>query len=505
MPRSPVSVAGFLCVFALTGCGSTAQQPGMSRGPEVTGPVPAGNGLGDTRAQAPDGTTGGAIGPGISSGLVVAPQGSTTKAAGTAGGTSGARASSATGKVRTQDTRPVKVGIIYVNNDQGAASAGIDNGNTFTPRRVFEGMVKAYNARGGLGGRKAEPTYVELRSSSTSLSADLEAACSRFVQDVKVAVVLSTIGLYSESFSACLTRGGIPQVAGDYALGDEESMKRAPTLYAPSTLTTDGRMRLLLEQMVAAKRLGPDDRLGVVVEGCSFDLRTYDRTVAPTAKRLGLTIASRADGRCFQSIGDLGGLTSDMQAAVLRFQSDRVNKVLFVSGSVEGNFMLFFATAAESQGYRPGYALTSAAVPAVQEANTPKPQLANAAGLGWIPSIDTTRAPPLLPASKRCLADLREGAGVAPNGPADRYYAFSVCSSVALYDAALKATLGAADKEAIGAAVAQFGTSFLGAAVVSERTDFRNGRRTGPAQGRVFAWGSCGCFEYVGANFPLTS
>jgi hypothetical protein len=38
---------------------------------------------------------------------------------------------------------------------------------------------------------------------------------------------------------------------------------------------------------------------------------------------------------------------------VLDFNSQQVDRVVFVS-AVEGNVMLVFATAAESQGYRPG-------------------------------------------------------------------------------------------------------------------------------------------------------
>ncbi len=511
MPRPISPLLGAVCALSLVACGSTVQQAGLTGGAAAADPAAAaGDGLGGPLPTVPqaealpgaDADPGGATttrgsGPGtVDPGRV--PGSAASVPAAPAPGRGGPA------PAPDRDRRPVKVGVLYTNNDQGAASAGVDNGNTFTLRRVYEGVLKAYAARGGLGGRTIEPTYVELQSNSTSLAADLEAACTRFVQDAKVDVVLSTTGLFSEQFAECLARAGTPQLTGDYAFGDEQSLRGASTLFATAALTTDERLRALLEQLTAAGRLAPASRIGVVVEGCPFDTRTYERTVAPTAKRLGLSIVARADGRCFQSIGDLSGITTDMQAAVLRFQRERVDQVLFVSGSVEGNFMLFFATAAESQGYRPRYALTSGAVLAVQEANTPRQQLTNAAGIGWIPAIDTVRATPPLPAGRRCLADLQAGSGATPQSPLDRYYALSVCSGVALYDTALRASSGAADRAAVSAAVTGTGTSFAAAVVQGERTDFRRGRRTGPAEGRVFSWGSCGCFEYVGKPFPLT-
>lgn len=512
-----VALAG-LCAGALAACGSTVPLGGV--GESVVGQAPVGSdglavpgvGAGDAGSGVaptgpdPAGSTGGTdpadpLGTVATAGL---------PAPGSRGGDASApgagSAAGGGGTATTAQRGPIRIGMVYTSNDEGASQAGVDNGNTFTPRRAYESLVTAYNARGGLAGREIEAVHVELRSSSTSLSADLEAACARFTQDSKVAAVFSSIGLFSESFTQCLAKAATPQLAGDYSLGDLDALRRVPTFFAPATLTTDDRFRLLLERLTASGRLEASDRLGVVVEGCPFNVRTYDRTVVPTAKRLGLNVAERFDAECFESIGDLGRLTSEMQGAVLRFQGRQVNKVLFVSGSIEGNFMLFFATGAESQGYRPGYALTSAAVPAVQEANAPKPQLANAAGMGWLPSLDTTRTTPPLPAAKQCLQDLSDGGGITATSPTDRYYAFSTCSSFALYDAALRGTAGASDARSITGAIARLGTGHPVSAVHGERTDFSNGRRTGPAQGRVFAWSTgCGCFDYTGPSFPLTN
>lgn len=403
------------------------------------------------------------------------------------------------------DRRPVKVGMIYTYNDDAAAAAGVDNGNTFTSKAAFDAMVKAYNARGGVAGRRIVPVAVELSSSSTSLQTDLQAACSRFAQDERVAVVFSAIGLFSEAFSACLAKAGIPQVLGDYSLGDERAIAAVPTLLSVSSLSVDDRATAVLEHMTSARRITGNDKLGVVVEGCTYNTRAYSRTVEPLAKMLGVPVVERIETRCFEDIGDLGGLGSDMQNAVLRFQTRGITHVMFVSGSVEGNAMFLFGTAAETQGYRPKYLLTSVAIMAVQETNTPKPQLANAFGVGWIPSIDVSRSALTGAAGKRCLRDLRTGAGITPQSPADRYYAASTCDVFALYDAVLRRDRGASDARSVMSAVGGLGTSFAAAAAFGEVTDFRGGRRTGAAQAREFAWSTtCGCFGYVGSAFPLT-
>jgi len=395
----------------------------------------------------------------------------------------------------------LSVGIITTNND-AAAGAGIDNGNTFTPRRAYTAVVAAWNARGGVAGRKVEPVYVELRSSSSNVSSDLAGACSTFTQDHHVAVVLSTTGFFDEGFTQCLARARVPLVASDYALGDGQALRAASTLIAPSTLTTDERSSLLLQRFASTGRLTRASRLGVVVEGCSYTQRTYDRTVAPLAKQLGLTIAGHEETRCFQGIQDLGGQAAELQSVVLQFQSSQVTDVLFVTGGMEGNLMLLFATAAESQQYHPHYALTSGVSAVIQEGNPPVAQLQNAAGLGWLPDIDSDRTRPTRPAQLQCLGDLRRG-GMSPVSAADRLYGFTACDSVSLLAAALRLTSGSA--AGLVGAMSSLGRGFVAASTYGGATDFSSGRRTGASTGRVFAWQTgCGCFDYTGPVFPLS-
>ncbi len=418
---------------------------------------------------------------------------------GTSTGTSTGTSSGGGPAIRT----PISVGILTANND-AAGSVGVDNGNSFTPRKAFEALVAAFNARGGLAGRRIVPVYAELQSSSSSYGTDLAAACSTFTEDNHVAVVLSVVGLYLESFDACLAKAGVPLVTGDYALGDDQALRADTGLLTATTISTDTRMRVLLERLTAAKGFTATDKLGVIVEGCPYNQRTYDGTVVPVAQRLGHPVADHVTVRCFGGISDLSGQASDMSSAVLRFRQSNITQVTFVSGGSEGNLLLLFATAAESQDYHPHYALTSVAIPTVQEANTPPAQLANARGLGWLPSVDTTQGADVLrPAQRSCLADLKSG-GLVPASPADRTFAYTTCDAIGLYAAVLSRTFGASDRSSVLAGAQALGTSYSSPATYGGLTDFRSGRRTGPAEGRLFGWSTgCSCFTYTGSPFPL--
>ncbi|HVE98505.1 MAG TPA: ABC transporter substrate-binding protein [Mycobacteriales bacterium] len=478
-------------VAQVAGDAPPRQSTGLDVPAEVLGPAPAAPGAGP----AAGGIVSGPAGPVRTGGNGAARTGT--------GPTSGGQPAEAAGAGpvgRAADRRPVRVGILYTNND-AAEQFDVNNNTSFTPREAFEAFVAAWNARGGLAGRKIEPTYAELRSSSTTYAADLQAACERFTEDAQVAFVIGSSGIFFQSYAECLADRRTPMFSADYAMGDDIALRAASSVFTPTTITADARARVVLQRLTAAGRFTSKDKLGAVVEGCPFNERAYDRTVVPVAKRLGLTIAERFVSRCFEGIDDFGGLASDMQNAVLRFQTAGVTQVVLVSGGAEANMMLLFATAADAQGYQPGYGLTSGAIPAVQEANTPRSQLANAVGVGWAPALDTNRSATLRTARiAECVRDLQTGAGLAPASSADRFTAFSICDAFALADAVLRRTRGAADLTSIGSAVTSLRNSFLAATVVASRTDFSGGRRTAPAVGQLFAWSAeCGCFDYTPA------
>jgi hypothetical protein len=182
-------VAG-IASLVVAACGTTVPMAAQtSSGPQ--GDV----GLGTSGQQTPptqDGVTA-PVGPGTSTGAGNAPgqptsSGSSAPAVNRPSDPSGPTAIGA-----QPQTGPINLGFISVNND-AASSAGVNDGRTFTPRQAFEALVRAYNAGGGIAGRRIVPTYIELKSSSNNYPQALEAACTRFVQDSHDQAVLGVLG-----------------------------------------------------------------------------------------------------------------------------------------------------------------------------------------------------------------------------------------------------------------------------------------------------------------------
>jgi hypothetical protein len=508
--RSVGRTLAVLVLATVTGCGSTVQQQtlqtagapvgsdGLGSGLEVPGGEPAGpldgdagNPSGGDTDPSPvdpsstDSTAAGAV-PSIVSGSTDAAEPGAPAAPTTPGAT---------------NSSPLKLGLLYVNND-AAAGAGVDNGTTFGPRRVLEALVAATNARGGLAGRRIVPTYVEIQSSSSSIAAELQAACSSFAEDAKVGVVMSYLGLAEEQFSTCLAKSGIVHLNGSYGLGDVQSIAAQPLTASPNALGADRRLKALLERMKSVGHLTGTSRIGVLVEGCPYNTRATERTLVPTAKQLGLNVVRIRTTRCFGGINDLSGLASDSQGAVLDFNSQQVDRVVFVS-AVEGNVMLVFATAAESQGYRPGYALSSLVIPNVIQDNVPQGQLTGAKGMGWLPPLDDDADLTPTPAADACIAALKSQ-GLSPATRSDHWFAYAPCDTFALADRVLKQTSGSAAADRWNSGLNAVGAGFAGAAMVDGRTDFRDGRRDGAARARTFAWNvGCSCFRYTGSSYPI--
>ena len=136
--------------------------------------------------------------------------------------------------------------------------------------------------------------------------------------------------------------------------------------------------------------------------------------------------------------------------------------------------------------------------------NIPAAQLVEAKGAGWLPVLDDT-SPTLTPTptAQSCVATARKQ-GVSPAGRTDHFTVFSQCDAFGLVEQVLGRTRGATAPAAWEAGLNAVATSFRGAVVVEGRTDFRDGRREGPALGRVFGWDrSCSCFRYSGGAFPI--
>jgi hypothetical protein len=392
-------------------------------------------------------------------------------------------------------TDPISLG--FVGYASAAGSAGLENGETVEVEKVAKALVAQLNAKGGIAGRPIKPVFATLPGTSNNYGSELQSMCSEMTQDNRVVAVLGTLGFYNEDFEQCLARAGVPHFSGDFVTGDLASFQQLPLMVAAGAMSVDRRVAAQLTVLSERGVLKKGARLGIGLESCAPEQRAYQRTLVPTAKRLGLTIAAKHEFSCLNGVSNASNTASAAAGAVLRFQSADVDTVLYVS--YDPSALLFFIKAAGQQGYRPDYLVTSADAPRVLEPNLTADDLSRFKGLGWLPVLDVVATHRTAQAD-RCLALLARS-GLHPKSALDRFNANSVCDSVFLYEAALDATRGASEAGPVVAALGRL--SYHGVGVVDGRTSFA-GRRDGPAAARVFQYDSrCRCLAYAGGAAPV--
>jgi ABC-type branched-subunit amino acid transport system substrate-binding protein len=497
------SVVAASLVVLVAACGSTVEQAavGVAGGPASSTDgltAPTDGGLSSPAPGAPDGsvgsgTTSGVAGP--SGGVVVGPDGKVPP-----GATAGAAApgTSAAGR----ETGPILLGVLYAVND-GAAPAGIDNGNTITPGKVLRALVASWNKSGGIGGRKIEPVYAELHSYDNDYEGQIAAACSTFTEDHHVAAVVMTAQYYSESLLSCLAKAGVLLVSGDFIAPDRQDAQRYPWVVSPLTQLGEDREASLVSHLADDGFLSLRNKVGVIVEDCPVDNRIYANGLVPALRSAHVPLASTFRTQCFQSIQDFGQQTSQMSSAVLQFRRASVDRVIVVSAGAEANITFAFSEVAENQGYRPGYALTSVAIPVALQLNAPAQQMENMRGVGWLPILDSTdRAQsPTTSQGRDCLRRLKDEGVSAPSNT-DLWTAWSGCETFAIYDALLRAASGDADPRTLLGLSPRVASSYVAAATNNGRVGVRDNRIV-PTAGRIFAFNAAKQFHYVGNSFRL--
>ena len=492
------ATVGVVAAALLAGCGTTVSSDQVGAGTSAAA-VDGGLGVPSPSASAGSSVPGtGDSGTDVGSGVVgsggsAVPRGtsSSTGAGTTPGGSGGAHV-----------TGPVSLGLLYTVND-GAAPAGIDNGNSITPSQAMHAYVASWNHSGGLDGRTIKPVYFAMHSYNNDYEQQIAAACAAFTQDNHVAAVVMELQYYSEQLLTCLGRAGVPLFSGDFTAPDRQDAHDYPLLITPMTQLGEDREASVVRHLADDGFLSSRSHVGVIVEDCPVDERIYDNGVVPALRGAHVPLASTFRAQCFQSLQDFGAQTSQMSSAVLQFRRAGVDRVMVVSAGAEANIVFAFSEVAENQGYRPGYALSSVAIPVALELNAAPAQMQNMRGVGWLPVLDATsrdQSPPTA-AGQSCLDRLGQQ-GVSAKSQADRWTAYSACEGFLLYDAVLRATSGNTDASAVLGAVPSVVSSKIAAATIGAHLGVSGGRVV-PTTGRVFAYDSKDQFHYVGGTFRL--
>jgi hypothetical protein len=413
--------------------------------------------------------------------------------------TTAASGNGTTPRAAAADRSPITLGLLAAGSFADAASSAGGNAGTSTSgESTMKAVLRHFEERGGIAGRPVRAVLTVIEPTTSNYEVALAAACARFTQDNKVAVVLSNIGYYSNSFEGCLTGKRTPHVEGGWGLTDEQDFRRFPGYFTPNMPSYDARFAALLTSGVQTGHLQRGTKVGVVIEECPQIQRAYDAAWKPRARQAGLKLDEfRVD--CINGAEDVGQLAQDMQAAQLRFRSNDVSTVMFATYPTEVN-VLFFSQAAESQSWRPKYYLDSKSRVGHEKStgNYPAAQLQNMRGVGWTNALDVSSPTFTSPAQKRCLDIMRKGGVVVQSG-LDAELAYSACDPFFLLEAALTTTRGASGYDDLTRGIDSLGTAFR-AAGNDGATTFGPAQHYGTSQYATFDVDeSCGCVRYTSA------
>jgi hypothetical protein len=192
---------------------------------------------------------------------------------------------------------------------------------------------------------------------------------------------------------------------------------------------------------------------------------------------------------------------SALASGALRFRASGITHVFVLD---PGGLETFgWMAAAESQDYRPKYAIDTRNYPFLQQGQSPPGQLANARGIGWIPSADVGVQPDseLSALERRCLGVVAKS-GQNLGDATNVRVAMAYCDTLEF----LKRAAGDASSTLTLASVLAGGEGLGDGYVPTGTFSARFGphRHDGASSARDIAFdGSCGCFRYTSPPYSI--
>ena len=499
--RTRTTAAAFAAatLIALTACGSTVSPAAQRAAAARTGSGLDAAGAGQNLDATGSGDSAG--GAGVSGGGVTGAGTSGGRTATTSGRAGGGQQSSSLGA----QTGPIQVGIVRT-GVSNAAAFGASLGNTVSESDVDDALVAAMNDQGGIAGRKVVPVYADTDTASSSWDADFEAACAKFTQDNKVVAVLGYVFNHDDAFEGCLAKRNVPHLSTTFNVPDAEVLKQYPLLMALATPRIERRSQAKVDGALATGVLTKASKIGVLYDSCPGTERAWTKITEPYMKAKGLNVVKTAQIACARGSGDAGAAAGQAGNIVLQMRSAGVDALMFNAVS-EGPPVLIFASAAEAQGWKPRYVVSSLANAAVLAGQIPADQAANVHGYGWMPAQDVN--PPQWPSTnatqQRCI-NMLKGKGIVLKAATDYLYAFNLCDAMFVYELALKATHGNTNGPAVVAAIEALGSTYSAALLLDGKATFSRTQHDAPVVARYFAWdGGCSCYTYRPTVVPIPS
>ena len=492
------------------GCGTTVRTTNGGRaspsdqGLSAQGSTPQGRGSGSVTGSQPGASPLGQGVPANAEPNGVAPVGSEGASV----------ASGAATAPRSPSSRPstvVRMGVVYLKSLAAAYKAAGAKSATTDSQADYAAVVADINAHGGIAGRRLEATYFAIDSSSTTDPATQDkSACTFFAQDHPVDIVVSYSPGLGDVLATCLHGYGIPLVVGaNESDVSASTLTSDATLWEPAEVSLD-RLERELPGSLAAQHwvdarwgskpgctaFGP--RIGVITFDQPDWHYAYSHDLAPAFQAVGHQVYDVAFlSVSGNSASQLADASAAVQSAVLRFSSDCVDHVVFVS-NVAVDYL--FMNVAEQQHYNPRYGLSSLEAPPViiQNLANPASQLQGTIGVGWSPFSDvdmqdfdaTARAP-----AQRCLQVLQR-AGLAPVDNNSAILAVPSCEGPYFAAAAVDRWLASPSGATLTDTVNGLASTYQPTGTFSARFDPTE--HDGASSYRIIGFvDSCDCFRYT--------
>jgi ABC-type branched-subunit amino acid transport system substrate-binding protein len=461
-----------------TGCGTTVSGVGSSSGAaSVNGglSVPSGaaapgaSQAGTGLPPAPSAAPGQATGAGVRA----------TTAGGTTIGTSSSSGGAGPGlpsSGRGYDAGHVYLGFPTNNDVNSAAPSGIGATNFGDQPTIIKSVVADINRRGGILGRTVVPVFHDIPTANlqSDPSGQAQATCTALTQDAHVVAVVNIVASIDlPTFYSCLAKADTPLISAGFVPADDQMFSGyAPYLYKLTAASFTRLTPLWLSRLTAMGYFhGWDTTNGAPASapakvGLLYpSVQPQQRIFADIKRRLsasGITVA-----REYQyDISSLDHESASMSNAVLQMRNAGVTHILSSEADV-----LLFMTAADSQHYRPRYALTSYHAAAAQlQGTVPASQLVGSMGIGWLPAsdVDAAHNPGPVSSGETSCRRLMHNAGQDTSSAGVATVAFAVCDAVRLIAAGINTSKNP------GSAGLHTGLSAIGPAFAAALT-WRNG------------------------------
>lgn len=382
----------------------------------------------------------------------------------------------------------VKLGFLYLASAGTVVGAfGIQGYSQGDELGVARALVADQNRRGGLAGRSIELVPRDLGGID---EASYQAACAFFTQDQPVFMVLSALG-HSAVLNSCLAKGDVGYTS-NYIAPSDRLMRSLGPVYAPDDLSLERYALLLGRSLPQSGVLPRGAKVGIVRE----DSSDYERVTAQVLRPLLVGAGVEVVAEETYSATDAAAAAGDAGGLAFRLRAAGATHVLSYSSP------LLYMTAAESQGWRPFWVLTSRSGPgSFLEGAAPQEQLRRSGGPGWQPVSDIASARLkgfINSEERRCLETLRAAGYDYAGTP--RYVAQMICGE--LFHVA----------RTVGLATELSTTGFRTAAEslpsypspMTFGLSFAGGRHDGASAYRIVQWqSSCSCFGYTTPIRPI--